>query len=308
MTPDDDDTIAQQASLWAVRTGDPAFDGWEEFTLWLEADPAHAGAYDRVVAAVDDMAALLPAEPAAPLAANDDVPPATPARRRWLGGGIAAALAVVGLVGLLAWQGRAVTYQTAPGETQLVELDNGDTILLAGDSQLELDEGDALARLERGRALFTLTHGGGEPLTVAVGEARMIDVGTVFDVARKPGGLSVAVSDGAVLFDPDGERVRVAPGHMLVHDTVRGTTRVDEVAAAQVGEWAQGRLTFADAPLSDVAAELTRATGIRFRAGAGPAISGSIVLAPVRADPRSLQALLGVPVRRSGEAWVLGTD
>ena len=36
-----DARIEEQAAAWAVRTGDPAFEDWEGFTLWLERDPAH---------------------------------------------------------------------------------------------------------------------------------------------------------------------------------------------------------------------------------------------------------------------------
>ncbi|WP_430098150.1 FecR/PupR family sigma factor regulator [Novosphingobium resinovorum] len=40
-----DNGIRDAALGWAVRAGDPAFADWEAFTLWLEADPAHARAY-----------------------------------------------------------------------------------------------------------------------------------------------------------------------------------------------------------------------------------------------------------------------
>ena len=43
MTHDPD---RREAALdWLVRTNDPDFDGWDEFTAWLEADPANADAY-----------------------------------------------------------------------------------------------------------------------------------------------------------------------------------------------------------------------------------------------------------------------
>ncbi len=31
-----DDTIREQAASWAAATGDPAFEDWDAFTLWLE--------------------------------------------------------------------------------------------------------------------------------------------------------------------------------------------------------------------------------------------------------------------------------
>lgn len=303
-----DSTIREAAIGWAVRTGDPAFDGWEDFTQWLEASPAHAAAYDAVMADVSDMADLLPAPlPAANPAANDD--DALPwYRRRWIGGGLAAALAVVALLGVQQWRGADRVVETAPGQVEVVTLDGGDTITVAGDSRLVIDgDNPRMASLDRGRALFTLRAPGQPAFTLTVGPDRLTDIGTVFDVSRSAGGMSVAVAEGAVLFDPAGRKLRVSPGHKLTREG-QNAPRLTLIAAEQVGEWADGRLTFEDASLAEVAAELTRATGRTFTAQGADAslVSGSILLDPVRADPRSIGPLLGVTVRRDGAGWVIG--
>lgn len=41
------DIVAQEAAAWLARTDRPDFTDWEGFLHWLEADPAHAEAYDR---------------------------------------------------------------------------------------------------------------------------------------------------------------------------------------------------------------------------------------------------------------------
>jgi len=47
MTRDADD--ARESALdWIVRTNDPSFDAWDEFTAWLEESPANAEAYHRL--------------------------------------------------------------------------------------------------------------------------------------------------------------------------------------------------------------------------------------------------------------------
>lgn len=315
MTPDHQ--LSEQAIAWAVRTGDPAFDAWEEFTVWLEGSPAHAAAYDAAVADVADMAALVPPEPTlangptpanGPVPANDDE--AAPHRRRWIGGSIAAALAVVALVGVQQWRTGTYAVQTAPGETRIVQLDGGDTITLAGGTRLVLKrDNPRVAALDHGRALFNLRAPGKEPMVLTVGQDRLVDVGTVFDVAKDGRGMAVAVSEGAVMFDPDGQKVRVAPGQMLRHAAGADRYDLSPIAPELVGEWAEGRLTFEDATLADVAAELNRATGQHFTAAApagGQTVSGSIVIAPVRADPRSIGPLLGVSVQRTGDSWLIG--
>lgn len=300
-----DDRLAEEAVAWAVRTGDAGFADWDAFTAWLERSPEHAAAYDRVAATVAHAAESLAALPAS---ANDD--PAPPARlsRRWFGGALAASLAALVVFGI--WRGDG-TYieQTTPGEVRMIALEDGSRIDLAGGSAIELDRDDPrFARLEHGRALFTIRHDDANPFRLEAGEDTLVDAGTVFDVSLDQDSLAVSVGEGAVIFNPARQAVRLAPGEAL--RSARGSDEYvkSTVAAAQVGEWTEGRLTFNDANLDEVATELGRATGIAFRpaAGATARLSGSIVIAPVREDPRLAGALLGVPVRRQGDAWVIG--
>ncbi|MFC3099865.1 FecR family protein [Altererythrobacter lauratis] len=297
-----DEQIRDQALSWALRTGDPAFADWEAFTAWLEADPAHAAAYDAVAAAVADAAEVLAAAPA-----NDDAPLLSVARRRWMGGAIAAALAVVALVGVLNRPGGAELYETAPGETQLIALADGSTIELAGGTVLEMPEGTSTreAVLREGQALFTIVHNDADPFVLLAGADRLVDAGTVFDVKLGQSGLTLGVSEGAVIYNPAAANLRVDAGNGLVARPGRAPV-VAALAPELVGEWREGRLTFDMAPLREVAEDLTRATGIAFTArpgGRDQAISGSIVLAPVLADPRSLEGLLGVSLTRRGDGW-----
>jgi len=302
-----DEVIREQAIAWAVRTGDPAFEDWEAFTAWLEKDPAHARAYDEVMASVSDAAEALPP---APSAQNDDEPGFSAPRRRWLGGAIAAAVAVVVALGV--WQARPGTYaiETAPGEIRVVELEGGDRVELAGASRLVLDRRNPRsASLEQGQALFTLDHDPDEPFMLAVGEDTLVDVGTIFDVKHTPDGMALVVSEGAVVFNPARQNVRVSPGERLTSATGSDRYRLSAVPVGEVGEWREGRLSFQDARLEDVAADLSRMTGVEFTVAARSAdrrVSGSLVIDPVRDDPRALGPLLGVSVRHNGVAWEIG--
>jgi transmembrane sensor len=304
-----DEVIREQAVAWAVRTGEPAFEDWDAFTAWLEEDPAHARAYDEVLAAVADAAEALPPLPPAQ---NDDEPSFPTRRRRWLGGAIAASVAVVVALGV--WQARPATYaiETAPGEVRVVELDGGDRIALAGASRIVLDRRNPrTASLEQGQALFTLDHDPDAPFTLSVGEDTLVDVGTIFDVRHTPEGMALAVSEGAVVFNPARQNVRVSPGQRLTSATGSDQYRLSAVPAGEVGEWREGRLTFQDTRLEDVALDLSRLTGVEFTVAAPSAdrrVSGSLVIDPVRRDPRALSALLGVAVRHNGEAWEIGAQ
>jgi transmembrane sensor len=300
-----DDRVRDEAVAWAVRTGNPGFGDWDAFTAWLEQSPEHAAAYDRVTAAVTEAAECLAA--AGPAAANDEVPQPSRLSRRWFGGAVAASLAAVLTFVLVQGDARYVA-ETAAGETRTIALDDGGRIDLAGNTRIELDRDDPrFARLDRGRALFTVRHDEGSPFRLEAGDDELLDVGTVFDVSLDRTGLAVAVAEGAVVFNPERQAVRLDPGDML-----RSAPGSDEyerlrVAPEQIGEWREGRLTFHSAGLAEVAAELQRATGIEFRAapGASVRLSGSVLVAPVREDPRVAGTLLGMTVRRQGDGWVI---
>ncbi|WP_305098023.1 FecR family protein [Croceibacterium aestuarii] len=304
-----DERIRDEAAAWAVRAGDPGFADWDAFEHWLGRSPEHAAAYDRVAAAAAEAAEELRA--ARPASANDDdVPQPARVSRRWFDGALAAAL--VAVLAFAVWPGGSTYYEeTAPGEIRMIALGGGDRIDLAGGTRIELDRDDPrFVRLESGRALFTIRHDEAHPFRVVAGDDALLDVGTVFDVALDEANVRVAVAEGAVVFNPARQAVHLAPGEVLRSARGSDAYRTSTIAPAQVGEWREGRLSFDNASLAEAASDLARATGVAFRAAPGSTvrISGSIVIAQVREDPRAAGALLGVPVRREGDDWVLGAN
>lgn len=303
-----DPPIRDAALGWAMALSDPDFADWDSFTAWLEADPAHAAAYDAVQCALEDadtaLAALSePTPEPEPVAANDNPPGWFASRRGWLGGAVAASLALA-LTSVL-WLGpqNGALHQTAPGETELIALGDGSTVELAGGSRLVV-EGERAARLEAGQALFTIRHDEANPFVLVAGGERLVDAGTVFDVRLAGETLDVAVSEGAVIVAPHGEAIRLDAGERAVREA--GRYRVAQVDPQAVGEWSRGRISFEAASLAEIAAELTRATGTTFAStDTATRLSGSIATDAVRADPRALEPLLGVRLTRQGEAWAI---
>jgi transmembrane sensor len=300
-----DTPIRELAAAWAIAMREPDFDDWEGFTAWLEAEPAHAEAYDAVQYALEEADAaleLFPAPEYAP-AANDNSPRWLASRRGWLGGAIAAVL-VLALTSAL-WLGpqQGTLYRTAPGETRQLALEDGSTVELAGGSALVI-EGARAARLDAGQALFTIRHNEADPFVLTAGTTRLVDAGTVFDVRLAGETLDVAVSEGAVIVDPAAEAIRLDAGERAVRSG--GRYRITQVDTAAVGEWRRGRISFEAASLAEIAAELSRATGARFTsADRATRLSGSIATDAVRADPRALEPLLGVSVREGADGWVI---
>ncbi|SEN11130.1 FecR family protein [Sphingomonas gellani] len=302
--------IDDEALGWAIRMAEPDAD-WDAFVAWLEGDAGRSDRYDRAVAMLDDAAAAMTREavpaPAAPMLAVPSPIVARPSRRRWIGGAIAAA--VTGAVGLGVWtqMPQPYTVRTAPGEQRVVALQDGSSIALAGASTVRLDRRDArVATVERGEMLFGVRHDADRPFAVQVAGLKVVDLGTVFDVKTAAGHTQVAVAEGAVMVDPDGAAMRLGPGQAMVAE---GTTLERRtVATADIGGWRQGRLAYDDAPLAEVAADLSRQLGRRVAVAPSLArrkFRGTLDMATVGRKPALLGTLLDVTVRQDAEGWTL---
>ncbi len=255
----------EEALTWVIRTRDPRFDDWDAFTLWLEGDPARAAAYDALMAADADMDAMLPPEPVVmPVAANDA---GTPRRSmlRWAGGGaIAAALVAVVSVSMM---NRADLYSvtTRPGEIRTIALDDGTRIEMNGGTSLRLDRNNPrFAALDAGEAAFTVRHDTANPFRVNVGNAVFEDAGTVFNIVHAGRDTRIGVSEGKVIYNPDAEAIALPAGRGLADDA-QGL-RVMDVAPAAVASWRSGRLVYANAPVAQMAQDMSRSLGIVVRA------------------------------------------
>lgn len=291
--------------MWAVRTSEPDFADWAAFTDWLEASPAHAEAYDHAMVAAEDGARALGSIPANDPEWSEEEEESSP--RRWLAPALAACLAILAALWLWPAGDAGMTYTTAPGETRKIALEDGSTVFLAGDTEIVID-GERQARLNSGRALFEIRHDEAAPFRLAVGDAQLVDAGTVFEVAIREAAVAVGVAEGAVIYNPGGPAARIDPGEVLHFDRGAGSYRIETVPLEQVGEWREGRLTFRDAPLAQVASDLARATGIAYRTaeqGRDRSISGSVAIDPLRRDPAALGPLLGIDVRQDGDVWIL---
>lgn len=301
------DEVLEAAIGWTIRLRDGSPQQWRDFTTWLEASPDHLAAYDEVQR-TDAELSLLP-RPARTVIA--DQPPAhapVRSRRGWLvGGGFGVAAAAVAT--FLSSAPATYALETRVGETHSVRLADGSRIDLNGGTRVVLDRKDErFARLERGEALFTVVHDERRPFQVEVGDDVLKDIGTVFAVLHQGQVTEVAVSEGAVLYNPDGEAVRIDPGRKLI-DGGSDRMLLAQVDAASVGGWRDKRLSYSEAPLSRLADDLHRNLGIRV--AVDPALGARRFTGVIQLDGRPelvfqrLSALLGVRAARSEQGWTL---
>lgn len=313
-------SVEDQALDWVIRLQDAQFDDWEAFEAWLAGDAAHGDAYRALAVADQDAAALvsaLPVEAAAPLPLPTPLvlaPRHAISRRRWFGAAIAASL--VAISSYAVFDGRAAPYviETPPGMPRTVMFADGSRIDLNGSTRLRLDHNNQRqAALDHGQALFRVVHDDRQPFTVAVGNATVVDVGTVFDIVRDHGVTKVGVAEGSIVYNPGKEAVKLPAGRQL--RVADGDSRIALTSAepADFGAWQEGRLVYAGTPLRDVAADLARNLGVAVaadtRVGSKP-FRGVINLGEAgRRDTTAIMSglapLLDVRVMRDGAGWRL---
>jgi transmembrane sensor len=299
--------MEEEAIEWVIRTRDPGFEDWEGFTSWLERDVDHSMLYDQLSLAEERIADHLARQArSAPLIVERQ-----PRRVRplWLGGAVAASAAALALFfGTVDRGYQAQEYATGPGERRQIQLADGSRIDLNGSTRLLVD-GPRHARLDQGEALFTIVHDETRPFEVASGDSLIRDVGTVFNLVRSPRTFTVTVSEGAIVFNPDEEKVQVPAGKSLEAGAGANSLRLTDIQPDQVGGWREGRLVYQGAALDGVAEDLSRAIGLPVEAA--PALArrpfSGIIQIDGKGEPalRAAAGILGVQVRRSGTRWLL---
>ena len=276
--------IALLAAQWVVRAQAEAFDDSQilELTQWLEADVAHARAFENALVTWGEVDALRPAEVApaavsepvaAPIAAEVVSLSAVRARTRarkpslWrspgLLAGIAAALTAAILLPMFALKGAPVqTYETRKGQRQTIALADGSSLQLNTDTRVTVQL-SAHARklvLDRGEVALKVTHDASRPLTLTAGEAQITDIGTEFNVRRDAdGGVAVAVREGEVQFaDAGAAATTLQRGDIALHAAGSAGAVVSHGDPDEAFAWQNAHAIYRDQPLAVVARDLNR--------------------------------------------------
>ncbi len=292
MKPPDTPAAIEAAAIrwWTARHGgnwSPAQE--QQLSAWLDQDPAHRQAYQRV-ARVWELAGTLPApaEPAAP-------PSPPPRQRRRLELGLGGLM----LLAMLLWQasgwwlGQPVTWQSDARQEEIA-LDDGSRITLAPASavQVRLGRGQRQIRLLRGEALFQVAHETRRPFQVRAGAGQVTDLGTVFHVSLTEGGVSVGVMEGLVAIDTPKGRLQLSAGEGSRYGP-GGEIAPPYASWSSPEQWTRGRRTFHDEPLGAILERFRQRHGTRFElldeALAALPVSGSFSLD----DPAPFIATLG---------------
>ena len=313
MSSDTESNLQTRAIEWHVRLRDGDDATWDAFVDWLAQDPRHPGAYAAIEQTELAIESLLPQLVFPDITQDANRPTGTQGfspRRRWLAGGALAASIIAGVVFLPQLVSGRYEVTTGSGQRQTVALDAFTEVMLNGSTRMIFDRRNPrFASLIAGEALFRVHHDSAKPFVLDLGNNRVQDIGTVFNVVRDSSQIRVAVAEGKVIYSTQVQAVSLGAGQALLARSDSATVRVTTTPIASVGSWQSGRLVYSGESLSQVAADLERTLGVHIIVSpslADRVFSGAIVLQG--ADSKQLEHLklaLNVDLEEGPKGWTM---
>lgn len=321
--------IKQEALDWYLRIHSPsaAVSDFDAFTLWLEANDQHRMVYDRLedqLMAIEDIVdrqALIAEletslKPLAAFKSDHNVVDASDrfSRRRFIAGitALAASVAIgFQLMPLSNNPIKPLEYMTAKGEQRSITLADGSQVLLNSDSKIRVafEENARKTELLYGQAKYSIAKDKDRPFTIDTGDRTVRVVGTVFDVLRHNKETRVTVSEGVVEVKPNEHALataaeRLTQGMQLTHHDGALKSTITNVNLNQAMSWQYGQLTYQNAALKDVIADLGRYFDTRI--GLSPALnnsafSGVLLTNDLEANLALLESSLSIKVKKEAD-------
>jgi transmembrane sensor len=205
-------------------------------------------------------------------------------------------------------QARVLHYAAMHGQLLVQPLEDGSVLTLDTDSAAEVryTRKARQVQLVQGRALFEVVHDTNRPFEVLAGAAKIVDVGTRFDVYLRSDATQITVLEGRVEVSGAGvagvqslganEQIRVLASQLPAAPSV--------VDADAVASYVQGQIVFEHQPLAEVIGEFNRYTDIKIVI-ATPSlgrilVSGSVPTSDIGLMLDYLRSLDGVRVKVDG--------
>lgn len=256
-----EERLRREAARWFGRMrGSNAFRHNRRFKAWLDQDPRHRAAYERLVSRWDAAYLLKGSETVEQYLAP---PPSRFGAPLWLAPALAAAVLVALALGLaLLVSGYALprgpVLASAIGQRKSLVLADGSRLTLDADSAVSAQHNPRAARLLRGRARFAIAAET-TPFVVQAGDMVMSAQDAEFDVERLGADrVDIVLNQGAIDIAPRGP-FGFATSQRWIHLTGRtraslhgtGMTVGPVAPPAPGSDWTSGPLSFDQTPVGE---------------------------------------------------------
>jgi transmembrane sensor len=270
----------EAAAAWRVRLAEQGVQGSPEFAAWFASDPHNPTAWMQV----QDRWTVFSEHATAPevieLRCEALAHAHQAGRGRWVRSkrfaithslGIAAAILVVAVGGLLMWTRQSDVYSTRAGERRVVTLSDGSQIALDSRSEVRVRFSPHARELTlaSGQARFDVAHDVERPFTVTADGHEVIATGTSFNMDLFGPSLLVTLIEGHVIvastpgsaeparIDTDFPRIDLDAGEQVIFSP-RAPPSVARVNLGQATAWQNGEVVFENDTLSTVVARINR--------------------------------------------------
>ncbi|MCA1859214.1 DUF4880 domain-containing protein [Janthinobacterium sp. HSC-3S05] len=256
-----DTAIGREAAAWWARLRADDFTQADADALraWCARSPGHARAWRELKQVWQALDPALTRAAAAPQGENVLAFPARPGRRAFLGGALAAGVAVLALRPPLgAWpslQEFAADYRTGTGEQRQVALSQQMSVQMNTQTRIDVRAPESIELL--GGEAEILASGARQPVTVLAGAGRLLAQSARFNVRHTDDAVCVTCLAGAVEVVWRQRRHTLDAGQQLVYDE-RGVQAATAAPVEEASAWRTGALSFAGQPLADVVDEINR--------------------------------------------------
>jgi len=302
--------MEQEAAQWvACRMGDEPFDE-NSFNAWLAGDPRRKPLFDAMWRRI--------------MGPNMDGALNAYAKRRrsrqaLLAGSLAAILALIGgykaipSIELLFAQPQ--DYAAADEDIRQVNLEDGTRLTLASGTEVRVrfTRHARDVELRHGTLFADITHEG-RPFRIDTGDARITDLGTRFEVTKKPAAVRVVVESGAVRFGTKnwfGKSIDLNAAQAAVLSGA-GLNRIDDVTPDGVARWRNIWAEYRDTPMKQVVADLESVSSlpieIKDSALAEQRVSGRVRLVEPMRQLQNLSVIHGFSVHKNDNSIVLARN
>ncbi|MGK5075294.1 FecR family protein [Janthinobacterium sp. ZB1P44] len=257
----DDTAIGREAAAWWARLRADDFTQADADALraWCALSPGHARAWRELRQVWQALDPALTRAAAAPQRENVLAFPLRPGRRAFLGGALAAGVAVLALRPPLgAWpslQELSADYRTGTGEQRQLALSQQMTVQMNTQTRINVRAPEAIELL--GGEAEILASGARQPVSVVAGAGRLLAQSARFNVRHTGDAVCVTCLAGAVEVVWQQRRQTLDAGQQLVYDD-GGAQAATVAPAEEASAWRTGALSFAGKPLAEVVDEINR--------------------------------------------------
>ncbi|MCX8490080.1 MAG: FecR domain-containing protein [Cyclobacteriaceae bacterium] len=217
------------------------------------------------------------------------------------------------------FQGRKITLHTEYGEVRTVELPDGSTVVLNGNSNLsyqrDWDKDEARTVEIEGEAFFSVIHTQNhQPFVVFTNDDFSIEVfGTKFNVMHRRGKAEVVLSEGQVKVnarkDQTVERIAMWPGQAVSYEEKSKELLKDDVIAENESSWKNSKLVLDNSSLAEVIFRIEETYGVKVEVSDPELLSlklwGTVPCNNLDNLLKGIETLFSLSITKDGETIVM---